>query len=72
MSTLNEIAANHARMAKAKAKAKEEELIRLSEFHAQVLGDFELPSVDATQESSVFLMAPVLEHSFVEGIGCTI
>ena len=68
MSTLNEIAANHARM----AKAKEEELIRLSEFHAQVLGDFELPSVDATQESSVFLMAPVLEHSFVEGIGCTI
>ncbi|UVL82264.1 hypothetical protein LOY35_18775 [Pseudomonas sp. B21-028] len=68
MSTLNEIAANHARM----AKAKEDESKRLSEFHAQVLGGFELPSVDATQESSLFFMAPVLEHSFVEGTGCTI
>jgi hypothetical protein len=54
------------------AKAKEEESIRLSEFHAQVLGGFGLPSVDATQESALFFMAPVLEHSFVEGTGCTI
>ncbi|TWC12301.1 MULTISPECIES: hypothetical protein [unclassified Pseudomonas] len=68
MSTLNEIAANHARM----AKAKEEESIRLSEFHAQVLGGFELPSVDVTQESSLFFMPPALEHTFVEGTGCTI
>ncbi|SCW52569.1 MULTISPECIES: hypothetical protein [unclassified Pseudomonas] len=66
MSTLNEIAANHARM----AKAKEEESMRLGEFHAQVLGSFELPSVEATQEAPLFFMTSVLEHT--EGTGCTI
>ncbi|WP_030130289.1 hypothetical protein [Pseudomonas sp. QTF5] len=42
MSTLNEIAANHARM----AKAKEEESTGLSERHLQIVGSFEIPSID--------------------------
>ncbi|WP_367371639.1 hypothetical protein [Pseudomonas lini] len=42
MSTLNEIAANHARM----AKAKEEESTGLYEQHVQIMGSFEIPSLD--------------------------
>ncbi|WP_460146075.1 hypothetical protein [Pseudomonas sp. S2_A02] len=42
MSTLNEIAANHARM----AKAKEEESTELYERHVQIMGSFEIPSLD--------------------------
>ncbi|WP_191487848.1 hypothetical protein [Pseudomonas sp. FEN] len=45
MSTLNEIAANHARM----AKAKVEESIELSERHLQIVCNFEIPSSDAQQ-----------------------
>ncbi|RON13319.1 hypothetical protein [Pseudomonas frederiksbergensis] len=43
MSTLNEIAANHARMAKAK---EEEESTGLNERHVQIMGSFEIPSLD--------------------------
>ncbi|WP_237886006.1 hypothetical protein [Pseudomonas sp. PGPR40] len=42
MSTLNEIAANHARM----AKAKEEESTGLNERHLQIVGSIEIPSID--------------------------
>lgn len=49
MSTLNEIAANHARL----AKAKEEESIRLSELHGQIVGGFEMPAIEARQDLSL-------------------
>ncbi|MHC8314974.1 hypothetical protein [Pseudomonas sp. LB3P31] len=42
MSTLNEIAANHARM----AKAKEAEIIALGEREVQVVGGFEIVSME--------------------------
>ncbi|MCI0994800.1 hypothetical protein HNO91_26555 [Pseudomonas corrugata] len=62
MSTLNEIAANHARM----AKAKEEELIRLSALHVQVVGSFEITPIEAKQQMPLHFMAGVQEHSFGE------
>ncbi|WP_131107073.1 hypothetical protein [Pseudomonas sp. Sample_10] len=45
MSTLNEIAANHARM----AKAKELEATGLGERQLQIVGSFEIPSMDHQQ-----------------------
>ena len=62
MSTLNEIAANHARM----AKAKEEESIRLSEFHVQVVASLEITPIEAKQQMPLHFMAGVPEHSFGE------
>lgn len=52
MSTLNEIAANHARM----AKAKEEESTGLSERHLQIVGSFEIPSIDEQQHIPLHLI----------------
>ena len=49
MSTLNEIAANHARL----AKAKEEESIRLNELHGQIVGGFEMPAVEVKRDTSL-------------------
>ncbi|MCJ8206252.1 hypothetical protein [Pseudomonas sp. RGM2987] len=63
MSTLNEIAANHARM----AKAKEEESIRLSELHGQIVGGFEVASVEVKQAMPLPFMMAMQEHGFGEG-----
>ncbi|WP_033045958.1 MULTISPECIES: hypothetical protein [Pseudomonas] len=62
MSTLSEIAANHARM----AKAKEEESIRLSALQGQVVGSFELPPIEAPQKMPLHFMAALQDHSFGE------
>ena len=45
VSTLNEIAMNHARM----TRAKEEGSTKLSERQLQLLGGFEIPAVDTQQ-----------------------
>ncbi|MGJ7518267.1 hypothetical protein ACSFE6_28485 [Pseudomonas baetica] len=52
MSTLNEIAANHARM----AKAMEEEATGLSERPLQIVGSFEMPSPDKQQQVPLHLI----------------
>jgi len=62
VSTLNEIAANHARM----AKAKEEESIRLSALQGQVVGSFDISPIEAKQEMPLHFLAGVQEHSFGE------
>ncbi|MDO7897071.1 hypothetical protein [Pseudomonas citrulli] len=62
MSTLNEIAANHARM----AKAKEEESIRLNALHGQVVGGFEIAPIETKQPLPLHFMAGVPEHAFAE------
>ncbi|MEA1028366.1 hypothetical protein T3A99_07250 [Pseudomonas sp. N-137] len=66
MSTLNEIAANHARMAK--AKAKEEESIRLRALHSQIVGSFDIAPVEAKQKMPLHFMAGVQDHSFGEAL----
>lgn len=66
MSTLNEIAANHARM----AKAKEEASIRLSGLHEQLVGGFEVPAIEVKRDRSLHFIAAVHEPVFAEGIGC--
>ncbi|MGF6088890.1 hypothetical protein [Pseudomonas sp. 18173] len=53
MSTLNEIAMNHARMAKEKAADTTE----LSERHLQIVGSFEVPSIDMQQHIPMHLIA---------------
>jgi hypothetical protein len=53
VSTLNEIAMNHARMAKEKAA----ESIELSERHLQIVGSFEVPSIDVQQNIPLHLIA---------------
>lgn len=62
VSTLNEIAANHARM----AKLKEEESMRLSALQGQVVGSFEIPPNEAPQEMPLHFLAGVQDHSFGE------
>ncbi|WP_053150792.1 hypothetical protein [Pseudomonas sp. P97.38] len=62
MSTLNEIAANHARM----AKAKQEESIRLGALQGQIVGSFEIPPIEAKQSIPLHFMAGVPEHVFTE------
>ncbi|RON52638.1 hypothetical protein [Pseudomonas frederiksbergensis] len=52
MSTLNEIAMNHARM----LKAKEEESTGLSERHLQIVGSFEVPCADPQQNIALHLI----------------
>ncbi|MFJ2364782.1 hypothetical protein ACIPIN_13985 [Pseudomonas sp. NPDC087697] len=58
MSTLNEIAANHARM----AKVKEEESTGLSERHLQIVGSLEIPSIDAQQHVPLHLIVGVQDN----------
>lgn len=62
MSTLNEIAANHARM----AKAKDEESMRLSALQSQIVGSFEIPSTQPLQEIPLHLLIGVQDSSFGE------
>lgn len=60
MSTLNEIAANHARM----AKAKELEAIGLGERQIQIVGSFEIPSMENQQPVvSMHLVAGAQENA---------
>lgn len=65
MSTLNEIAANHARMAKAKA----EESTGLSERHLQIVGSFEIPSIDEQQHIPLHLIAGVQDNHLGQATG---
>lgn len=53
MSTLNEIAMNHARM----AKEKEEEATRLNERQLQIVGSIEIPSLENQQTVPLHLIA---------------
>ncbi|MBV7490546.1 MULTISPECIES: hypothetical protein [Pseudomonas] len=57
MSTLNEIAMNHARMAKEKAGKSTE----LSERHLQIVGSFEVPSIEVQQNIPMHLIAGAQE-----------
>ncbi|KJZ44488.1 MULTISPECIES: hypothetical protein [Pseudomonas] len=57
MSTLNEIAMNHARMAKEKAGKSTE----LSERHLQIVGSFEVPSIEEQQNIPLHLIAGAQE-----------
>ncbi|WP_150806655.1 hypothetical protein [Pseudomonas fluorescens] len=58
MSTLNEIAANHARMAKALA----EESTELNERHTQIVGSLEAPATHAKQHVPLHLLAGVKDN----------
>lgn len=53
MSTLNEIAMNHARM----AKIKEEESSGLSERHVQIVGGFEVAAAEGQPHVSLHLIS---------------
>ena len=53
MSTLHEIAANHARM----AKAREQESTGLGERQPQVVGNIEISSIDELQPMPMHLLA---------------
>lgn len=64
MSTLNEIAANHARM----AKALVEESTGLSERHTQIVETFEVSSIDA-QHVPLHLIAGVQDNHFGQTTG---
>lgn len=65
MSTLNEIAANHARMAKAKA----EESTGLSERHLQVVGSIEIPCIDEPQHIPLHLITGVQDNHLGQAAG---
>ncbi|MBC3376174.1 hypothetical protein HU762_19695 [Pseudomonas sp. SWRI92] len=64
MSTLNEIAANHARM----AKLKEEESMRLSALESQVVGSFEMPCPQAKQDMPLHFLTMTQDHVFAEAM----
>ncbi|MHC8401567.1 hypothetical protein ACYZTX_19410 [Pseudomonas sp. MDT1-17] len=64
MSTLNEIAANHARM----AKALVEESPGLSERHTQIVETFEVSSIDA-QHVPLHLITGVQDNHFGQTTG---
>jgi len=57
VSTLNEIAMNHARMAKEKAEKSTE----LSERHFQIVGNFEVPSIEVQQNIPMHLIVGAQE-----------
>ncbi|MEB0008638.1 hypothetical protein QN412_03020 [Pseudomonas sp. RTB3] len=65
MSTLNEIAANHARL----AKAKEEESTGLSEIHLQIVSSFDVPSIDAQQHIPLHLIVGVQDNHLGQTTG---
>ncbi|WP_419709731.1 hypothetical protein [Pseudomonas sp. NFX224] len=65
MSTLNEIAANHARM----AKAKEVEATGLSERQLQIVGSFEIPSLEPQQQVPLHLIAGAQESNLGQAVG---
>ncbi|WP_090182595.1 hypothetical protein [Pseudomonas arsenicoxydans] len=59
MSTLNEIAANHARMAMAKAQ----ESTRLSERPLHIVGSVEIPSINEHPHVPLHLIAAVQDNN---------
>ncbi|WP_261398025.1 hypothetical protein [Pseudomonas sp. DR48] len=65
MSTLNEIAANHARMAMAKAQ----ESTRLSERPLHIVGSVEIPSINEDPHVPLHLIASVQENSLGQASG---
>lgn len=65
MSTLNEIAANHARM----AKAKEEESTGLSERHLNIVGSFEIAGGDELQPMPLHLIAVASDNTMAQVAG---
>lgn len=66
MSTLNEIAANHARM----AKAKEEESTGLSERHLNIVGSFEIAGGDELQPMPLLhLIAAASDNTMAQVAG---
>lgn len=65
MSTLNEIAANHARM----ARAKEEEAIRLNERPLQIVGSIEVPSLENQQTVPLHLIAGAQDGLSAQVVG---
>ncbi len=64
MSTLNEIAANHARM----AKAKEAEIIALGERQVQVVGGFEVTTLEV-QHMPLHLIAGAQDNQAGQAAG---
>ena len=64
MSTLNEIAATHARMVMAKA----EESVALRERHLHVVGSLEVPSIDA-QHMPLHLIASAQDNHLSQAVG---
>ncbi|MGY2185550.1 hypothetical protein D3C81_235940 [compost metagenome] len=65
MSTLNEIAANHARM----AKAKEVEATGLDERQPQIVGGFEIPSLEPQHHVPLHLIAGAQEGNLGQAVG---
>lgn len=65
MSTLNEIAANHARM----AKAKEEEATGLVERQLQIVGSFEIPCPENQPQVPLHLIAGAQENHVAQIAG---
>jgi hypothetical protein len=65
VSTLNEIAANHARM----AKAKEEEATGLNERQLQIVGGFEIPCLEKQQQVPLHLMAGSQDNLVAQAVG---
>ncbi|MDI2595041.1 hypothetical protein POF45_26990 [Pseudomonas sp. 681] len=68
MSTLNEIAANHARM----AKAKEQDSTGLSERHLQIVCSFKIPSGDAQQHIPPHLISGTQDNHLGQAAGCLV
>ncbi|UVJ45894.1 hypothetical protein NVV94_10295 [Pseudomonas sp. LS1212] len=65
MSTLNEIAANHARMAKALA----EESTEPGERQPQIVGGFEVVSIDSQQHTPLHLIVGVQDRHLGHATG---
>ncbi|WP_310062355.1 hypothetical protein [Pseudomonas synxantha] len=65
MSTLNEIAMNHARMAKKNA----EESTELSQRHLQIVGSIEVPSIEVPQNIPLHLIAGAQEGHLAHAAG---
>ncbi|WP_166367315.1 hypothetical protein [Pseudomonas akapageensis] len=65
MSTLNEIAANHARMAKALAEAS----IEPSERQPQLVASFEVPTIDPQQHIPLHLIAGAQDNHLGQATG---
>ncbi|PTR23835.1 MULTISPECIES: hypothetical protein [unclassified Pseudomonas] len=65
MSTLNEIAMNHARMAREKAAESTEP----SERQLQIVGSIEVPSIEVQQNIPLHLIAGVQEGHLAHATG---
>jgi hypothetical protein len=50
------------------AKLKEEESMRLSALHSQVVGSLELPTTQTEQEMPLHFLAIVPDHAFADAM----